>query len=194
MIEQDSSLVDQLTASDQLIHTLTTEMNDLKMLVNSLDGVLWTMNPESGQILYMSSQVERILGYTPEQVKSVSRFIDSKIVPEDLKVAREQYCQLSQQKDNFQIEYRMLNATDDIVYMCTIYSVGRDEHGKGVIVRGFSTDVTQYKQMAERHRSMEVELRQAHKLEAVGQLAAGSSTAADKPVNICSTSLDRIGK
>ncbi len=192
MIEQDSTLLAQLTARDETIQVLSAELSDLKMLVNSLDGILWTMDPDSGQILYMSTQVERILGYTPGQVKSTPRFIDSKIVPEDLGAVREQYRQFSQQKDNFQIEYRMQSAADEIVFIRTIYSLARNENGEGTVVRGFSTDVSQYKQMAERNRSMEVELRQAHKLEAVGQLAAGIAHEINTPTQFISDNLNYL--
>ncbi len=190
MIEQDSTLLAQLTARDENIQALSAELSDLNMLVNSLDGILWTMDPDSGQILFMSSQVERILGYTPDQVKSTPRFIDSKIVPEDLQAVRQQYRQFSQQKDNFQIEYRMHNAAGEVVYIRTIYSLGRGGNGAGTVVRGFSTDVTQYKRMAERNRSMEVELRQAHKLEAVGQLAAGIAHEINTPTQFISDNLN----
>ncbi len=190
MIEQDSTLLAQLAARDENVQALTAQVSDLQMLVNSLDGILWTMDPDSGQILYLSTQVERILGYTPDQVKSTPRFIDSKIVPEDLEAVRQQYRQFSEEEDNFQIEYRMRNAADEIVYIRTIYSPGRDRNGAGTVVRGFSTDVTQYKHMAERNRSMEVELRQAHKLEAVGQLAAGIAHEINTPTQFISDNLN----
>jgi PAS domain S-box-containing protein len=69
-------------------------------------------------------------------------------------------------KRGFDIEYRMVNAADEVLHLHVIEEPVVDAHGEIVQSNGITQDITESKQAEE-------QLRQAQKMKAVGQLTAG---------------------
>lgn len=167
----NDDLADALKLHESDLEKLRVSENDMRSLVNSVDGVVWEIDFESRRVNYVSKQVQRILGSSPDDILDNSEGLAGLVYPADRQVFDEAFQNLTEGQYP-QREIRMLNAEEDIVYIRDILTPVI-ENGRITKVRGVMLDITKYKKMGQEQAKMEVQLRQAQKLEAVGQLAAG---------------------
>jgi PAS domain S-box-containing protein len=117
-----------------------------------------------GQWLYVSPQVETILGYTPDEWLTDSRAWLRHIPEEDhpvIKAAEE----ASKRGEPFQAEYRLRRKDGKIIWVSDTAVVvrGSDSHP---VMEGLLVDITEKKQL-------ENQLHLSRRMEAVGRLAGG---------------------
>jgi PAS domain S-box-containing protein len=117
-----------------------------------------------GQWYYVSPQVERILGYAPNEWLTLSRNWAAHIHPDDRAtvVAAEE---ASQKGEPFQAEFRVRRKDGREVWLndTGVVVQGSDAHP---VMEGIMVDITERKQL-------ETQLQQSRKMEAVGRLAGG---------------------
>src|SRR5712692_5052529 len=117
-----------------------------------------------GQWLYVSPQVESILGYTADEWLSSSKNWINHVHPDDHPIvnAAEESCQRGQP---FQAEYRITRKDGAVIWVSDSAVVvrGSDSHP---VMEGLIVDITDRK-------LLEDQLQQARKIEAVGRLAGG---------------------
>jgi len=117
-----------------------------------------------GQWLYVSPQIETILGYATDEWLSVSRDWLLRVPPEDhpILIAAEER---SARGEPFQAEYRLMRKNGEIIWVSDSAVVvrGSDSHP---VMEGLIVDITDRKML-------EDQLQQARKMEAVGRLAGG---------------------
>jgi two-component system, cell cycle sensor histidine kinase and response regulator CckA len=114
--------------------------------------------------LYNSPAYERVLGYSPEELKATSSF--EQIHPDDLETVREAARHVQKGGAARSIEYRMRHKDGTWRFLESTASPIRNDKGeieKLVIV---NRDISERKQLEEKFR-------QAHKMEAVGRLTGG---------------------
>jgi PAS domain S-box-containing protein len=117
-----------------------------------------------GQWLYVSPQVEPMLGFTVEEWLEGSRDWIRHIPAEDHAVI-EAAEEASKRGERFQCEYRMTRKDGRIIWVSNTAVVvpGSDSHP---LLEGIIVDITERKQL-------EGQLQQARRMEAVGRLAGG---------------------
>src|SRR5260370_34315023 len=117
-----------------------------------------------GQWLYVSPQVESILGYTADEWLSSSKNWINHVHPDDHLIvnAAEESCQRGLP---FQAEYRITRKDGAVIWVSDSAVVvrGSDSHP---VMEGLIVDITERK-------LLEDQLQQARKIEAVGRLAGG---------------------
>ncbi len=117
-----------------------------------------------GQWLYVSPQIETILGYTTDEWLSTSRDWLRHIPTEDhpIVIAAEER---SARGEPFQAEYRLMHKDGETIWVSDSAVVvrGSDSHP---VMEGIIVDITDRKML-------EDQLQQARKMEAVGRLAGG---------------------
>lgn len=117
-----------------------------------------------GQWLYVSPQIETILGYTMDEWLIASREWLLRIPPEDhpIVIAAEER---SARGEPFQAEYRIIRKDGETIWVSDSAVVvrGSDSHP---VMEGIIVDITDRKML-------EDQLQQARKMEAVGRLAGG---------------------
>jgi signal transduction histidine kinase len=160
----------QLALSARL---LQQEREALKSLLENLSAVPWEMDAGTGACAYVGPQVERQWHWAPERFAE-PRFLLSRIHAED----QAQFAAALSATGEHAVECRILCGNGEVRHVRSLLSVAAPAQGRRA-VRGISIDVTRQKQL-------ELELRQAQKLESVGRLAAGIAHEINTPLQYIS--------
>ncbi|MBS1780856.1 MAG: PAS domain-containing protein [Bacteroidetes bacterium] len=127
-------------------------------LIQTVDGIVWEADAETLSFSFVSDKVKSILGYSPEEWYSDPDFWANHIHPED-RAQAVQYCLVkTRESQNHSLDYRMIKADGDIIWIKDIVSV-IDEDGKPKWLRGLMVDIT------ETHRLNELDHLEKHILE-----------------------------
>ncbi|HZS71031.1 MAG TPA: PAS domain S-box protein [Candidatus Acidoferrum sp.] len=118
----------------------------------------------TGQWLYVSPQVEKILGYTPDEWLANSREWIRFVAAEDRGIVEAAEA-ASERGEPFQAEYRLIRKDGKTVWVSDTAVVvhGSDLHP---VMEGIIVDITDRKQL-------EMQLQRSQRMEAVGRLAGG---------------------
>ncbi|MCX6097602.1 MAG: PAS domain S-box protein, partial [Caldiserica bacterium] len=166
--------ISDITQRKQAEQALRQSQDKYRMLTESIKDVVWIVDTETLQFLYVSPSVKRLRGYTPEEI--MAQPMDAALTPESAALVRQG---IQRQVEDF-VSGRelpdMFYTTDmeepckdgSTVWTETITSYYRDDQTGHVVVRGVSRDITDRKQMEEKLRMSEFDLRQAQALAHVG--------------------------
>jgi PAS domain S-box-containing protein len=143
-----------------------------RMLVDNLPVVTW-QSDEHGETGFVSRNIEKIYGYTPEEVYAAGEALwFGRIHDEDRERVVAAYKSLFEGSGIYDVEYRIRHKDghwiwiNDFAYTTTLRDGVRLAHG-------VFSDITTRKQAEERRDQLELQLRQAQKMEAIGHLAGG---------------------
>jgi PAS domain S-box-containing protein len=144
-----------------------------RLLVEQLPLITYINVPgESGRWVYLSPQLEEILGYKPSEWTSDFRSFLEAIHPDDRELVTAERA-ASGGKGRIGLEYRLMAKDGRIVWMRDEAVVVRDLSGKPLYVQGYLLDISVEREAeSERHR-LEAQLLHSQKMEAIGRLAGG---------------------
>ncbi len=170
---------------ERMVETRTAQLNEKKeryrMLLESTHAVPWEIDVRTFTFSYIAPQITRMAGYDPEAV--VGRPAWEMVHPQDRKrLHADVRALLARPERGIDVEYRQMTAGSDALYVRASVSVHRLESDGSLVLRGITVDVTHQK-------NLEMELRQAQKLESVGRLAAGVAHEINTPVQFVSDSV-----
>jgi len=133
-----------------------------RTLVEQINDVIFLLDP-SGIIQYISPAIERITQFTVDEItgQPFSRFIH----PDDLPGFNQSF-QRNLRDMEEPWEYRLMDKNGSIVFVRSSSRLLKEDNGNPTGIMGSLTDITQAKQMT-------IQLQQAQKMEAIGQLAGG---------------------
>lgn len=123
--------------------------------------------------LSWSNEVYRIFGLIPQQFPaSYEGFLDN-IHPEDRDRVNQAYTESLENKQPYTITYRLLLADGTLKYVNERCETHYDADGNPVRSIGTVQDITERVLAEQEHQKLEDQLRQKHKMEAVGYMAGG---------------------
>jgi PAS domain S-box-containing protein len=126
---------------------LSLSQKKMEALIHSIDGIVWECEPETLRFTFVSRQVERLLGYAPEDWLSNPQFWQEKLHPEDAAKVIQACHEMVARRRPFSREYR-LRAADGRTVWIRQSGVVLIESGLPVAVRGIFLDITEHKEAA----------------------------------------------
>lgn len=129
-------------------HRLRTEwarvLEKHKLLLHSLDAIVWEADPADFRLTYISPQVERILGYSPEQCLSQQVTWQHLIHPEDIEKVVATCQRETMARRSHDLEYRMCRADGRVIWIKDLVTVAV-EQARPVRIHGIIVDITKQK-------------------------------------------------
>ncbi|MFO0842497.1 MAG: PAS domain S-box protein [Gemmataceae bacterium] len=142
-----------------------------RRLVETTHVIPWEADFQTGRFTYVGPQAMRRFGYThPEWFRD--GFWADLIHPEDRARAVEASRRMSAQASEYEIEYRVLTRSGEVVWVHDVISVVLGRQGR-VVLRGFFVDVTARRKAEEEARRLNAEL-ESRVAERTAQLAAAN--------------------
>ncbi len=102
-----------------------------------------------GDWLYISPQIQRLLGYTPEEWLAHPHPMQSFTHPDDIAAVRAEEARSQREGDAFSAEYRMRARDGRWVWILDEATAVRDETGRPLVLQGTMFDVTERKRAEE---------------------------------------------
>jgi two-component system, cell cycle sensor histidine kinase and response regulator CckA len=123
--------------------------------------------------LYVSPQVEDMLGYAADAWRSNPDLPAQIIHPEDVDAVVAAGEHVRRTGEPTRQEYRYIASDGHLVWVQDETYIVRDEHGKPQSVQGYLIDITERKRAEEERDRLRDELHHAQRLDALGRLAGG---------------------
>ncbi|MGD2271636.1 MAG: ATP-binding protein [Desulfobacterales bacterium] len=150
-----------------------------RLLADHITDVIWILDIDELRFLYVSPSIERMQRYTPDELKQLP--LEKYLTSESLKlatkvIAEELALEETATVDPFRsrtLEMQAYNKEGSKFWLEVTASFLRDDNGKPIRILGVSRDISERKRAEKERKSLEAQLQQAHKLEAVGTLAGG---------------------
>lgn len=153
---------------------------------------VWEWNLE-GESLYLSAELLKLLNLT-ESSPSLD-FLTGLVHPEDRELVRREAWNAVSSGQASESEFRVVLPGGEVRWLCN--RAGRpscDGSGHSERVVGFVRDITDLKRSEEMNRALEDRLRQAEKMEALGQLAGGVAHDFNNLLTVIQGNLDIAGR
>jgi PAS domain S-box-containing protein len=113
--------------------------------INSIDGVVWEADAQSGQRTYISKQAEKLFGYPVEQWVYWPRFWENHVAAEDRERVLGALQSAIAARQNFKCEYRIIAMDRTLVWVRDCVNIV-DEEGR-LTLRGICMDIRDRKQV-----------------------------------------------
>lgn len=120
---------------------LSAERERYETLVNTVNGIVWEMNPYTLKTHFMSRAVKTLFGYPPEAYLNDPLFWRDHIHPDDRDRVTKFADGMFQKGENYTCEYRVRRSDGQYIWIKDLVSLSDDADGNRV-VRGISIDMT----------------------------------------------------
>jgi len=169
------TLRDQIMRTDQ---TLRESEKRYRLLSDNTADVIWSMDMDL-QLTHISPSITRLTGYTAQETMAMT--IGQILTRDSVEIARKAFAaemaleaageQDPSRSHTVRLEY--VCKDDSTVWTESVLTTLRDAEGRPVGVLGVARDISELIRAEKDRTWLESQLRQAQKMEAVGQLAAG---------------------
>jgi PAS domain S-box-containing protein len=113
-----------------------------RMLVEQLPQVTYIEQLDGQSASYISTQIEEMVGYSPEEWIADPAFFGRVLHPEDRERVLADFVQMHARGDRFECEYRLVARDGHVVWVHDGAVVVRDETGRPLYAQGFMVDIS----------------------------------------------------
>lgn len=148
-----------------------------RLLADNINDIIWLMDLKQKRLTYVSPSVERVRGFTPEETMAQS--LEEILTPaSQKKVMKITNRKLRNDKEvlqggAFTLEVEIYKKDRSVIWAEITVSLIRNLENYPSMLLGVTRDITNRKHSEQEKSRLEVQLRQAKKMEAIGTLAGG---------------------
>lgn len=161
----------------RLLAQVTGQQLRLNEIIASVPGLVWEIpgrpDDASQKMAFISSYVERMLGYSVDEWLSTPNFWLTIVHPEDRQRAAEEAAEFFASGKGGISQFRWIARDGHVVWVEARSTVIYDDNGNPVGMRGVTMDITASKDSERARAELEEQLRQAQRMESIGRLAGG---------------------
>ncbi len=143
-----AAVVNEITAIKKAQMELQESRNFANRLSESNPGIIYIYDVETQTTVYLNSSIATILGYEPEEIKTMGdRMIAALVHPNDISTLREYYWRFVENRNGvLETELRIRHKNDSWIWLA-LRSVAFDTAETGCVrqVLGLATDITHRK-------------------------------------------------
>jgi len=153
-------VIQDITERNQVEQSLCDRERQYRTLVEQIPAIVYVDELQNDfRTLYISPQVEQILGYTPREWLDQSPAIwYSLVAPADVKTVDDGYRRCAEFGEPFETEYRIRTRDGRILWIHDQAMLLRDESGNPQLIHGVMQDITAHKLSEDEMRQRVVEL------------------------------------
>ncbi len=131
---------------EKTLKNFSRAQEDLRLLINSINGIVWEVDVNSLDFIFVSKKAEEILGYPITQWYKEKDFWKNRLYPEDREMAFNIWQEGVKKGQNHSIEYRMITANGNVVWFKDLVTVIA-ENNSFVKIAGVMLDITDRKEI-----------------------------------------------
>ena len=159
-----SNVTRDITGNKKTEEALRKSETKFRTLVEQIPAVTYIEAPDEGDepewnMLYVSPQVEDLLGYTPEEYMSDPNILEKHLHPADRERVLAEDVRTEETGEPFRVEYRVLTRDGRVAWIRDEALLVRDEEGNPLFWQGVMYDITERKrieaELQERARELE---------------------------------------
>src|SRR5215212_2688426 len=149
-----TSVID-LTERKQAEEALIMSEERYRTLVEQLPAVTYMQEIENATLVYVSPQIESVLGYSPEEYLANPDLRSQTIHPEDRGWVLQEDMRTDETGEPYSVEYRRISYDGRVVWVRDDAVLVRDSEGRPLFWQGILTDITERKHQEEALRQSE---------------------------------------
>ncbi|NPE28972.1 PAS domain S-box protein [Methanococcoides sp. SA1] len=139
----DMAIIRDLTQRKQMEKALETSVQKYYRLAESINDIIFTLDPETLVATYVNPAIERIYGYTAEEWLDNPALWSDTIHPDDREMVFAKTAELKSKLDNSTFKYRIINKDNTIHWVKVKVNWDVDEQGKPISLNGIISDITE---------------------------------------------------
>jgi len=177
--QANESLEAELRVRRDMEKSLRFSETKYRTLVEQTPAITYTISLAAGvDFLYVSPQVETLLGFSPETWRSDAENWERQIHPEDRERLLAEITHSLETGEPFATEYRLLAKSGRVVWFRDEARVVSDPEGQFLFLQGLALDITERKQAEDDLREI------THTLQTLIQASSLAIIALDREFNI----------
>ena len=120
----------------------------LNNILNSMEDLVWSVNPDTGEVIYMNPAVERVYQRSKAEFSRHRNLWLEVVHPKDRPRVQEHYLRMSRTGSQ-DLEYRIVQPSGEVRWLRDRANIIYNPAGKPLRIDGIATDITRSKQAEE---------------------------------------------